>query len=57
MVGDTPWDCEAARKAGLETICLLTGGFGEAELTAAGAIAVFKSPKDLCDRLAETPLG
>jgi len=57
MVGDTPWDCEAARKAGIETICLLTGGYAEAELRAAGAIAVFESPQDLCDRLEETPLG
>src|SRR5205823_12756134 len=32
MVGDTPWDIEAARKAGLETLCLLTGGFSEQEL-------------------------
>lgn len=57
MVGDTPWDCTAAHRAGIKTICLLTGGFSEAELTAAGAIAVYESPHDLCERLAETPLA
>jgi HAD superfamily hydrolase (TIGR01509 family) len=57
LVGDTPWDCEAARKAGIETICLLTGGFAEAELTDAGAISIFESPRDLCNRLAETPFA
>jgi phosphoglycolate phosphatase-like HAD superfamily hydrolase len=25
MIGDTPWDIAAARKAGLETICVITG--------------------------------
>ena len=30
MVGDTPWDCEAAEQAGVETIAVLTGGFSEA---------------------------
>src|SRR3954451_2228951 len=43
MIGDTPWDIEAAKKAGLPTIAVLTGGFSEAELRDAGAIAVFES--------------
>ena len=47
MVGDTPWDIEAARKAGLETVCLVTGGFSEQELREAGAAAVFESVGDL----------
>jgi HAD superfamily hydrolase (TIGR01549 family) len=57
MVGDTPWDCESARRAGLETIAVLTGGFSEDELTDAGALAVFESIAELCERLGETPLG
>jgi HAD superfamily hydrolase (TIGR01549 family) len=56
MVGDTPWDVEAARKAGIETICVITGGFSEQELRDAGAIAVYESVEDLRIRLAETPL-
>ena len=57
MVGDTPWDVEAARKAGLETICIITGGFSEQELREAGAAAVFESVEELRRRLDETPFG
>jgi HAD superfamily hydrolase (TIGR01549 family) len=57
MLGDTPWDVEAARKAGLETVCVLTGGFSEQELRDAGAVAVFDSIEELRERLGETPLG
>ena len=57
MVGDTPWDVEAARKAGIETICVITGGFSEQELRDAGAVAVFESVEELRKRLEETPLG
>jgi len=56
MVGDTPWDIEAASKAGLETICVITGGFSEQELRDAGAAAVFESVEELRRRLDETPL-
>jgi HAD superfamily hydrolase (TIGR01549 family) len=57
MVGDTTWDCKAAERAGLPTIAVLTGGFSEAELREAGAVAVFESAADLRDRLDETPLA
>jgi HAD superfamily hydrolase (TIGR01509 family) len=57
MVGDSPWDCKAARAAGVQTIAVLTGGFSEAELRAAGAIAVFGSIVELRERLRDTPLG
>ena len=57
MLGDTPWDVEAARRAGIETVCLMTGGFSEQELRDAGAIAVFESIADLRKALDETPLG
>jgi HAD superfamily hydrolase (TIGR01509 family) len=58
LVGDTPWDVEAAAKAGLETIAVLTGGaYSAAELRDAGAVAVFESVKELRDRLDETPLS
>lgn len=43
VVGDTPWDVEAAAKVGLRTVCVLTGGaWSAAELTEAGAVAVFR---------------
>jgi HAD superfamily hydrolase (TIGR01509 family) len=57
MLGDTPWDCQAARRAGVETVTLMTGGFSEQELREAGAVAVFESIPDLLDGMANTPLG
>jgi HAD superfamily hydrolase (TIGR01509 family) len=57
MVGDTPWDIESARKAGVETVCVITGGWSEQELRDAGAVAVFESAEELCKRLGETPLA
>jgi HAD superfamily hydrolase (TIGR01549 family) len=57
MVGDTPWDCQAAERAGVQTICVLTGGFSADELRDAGAAAVYESLEELCRSLDETPLG
>jgi len=57
VVGDTPWDVHAARRAGLETICVLTGGFAEAELRAAGAMEVYESVAELRADLDRTPLA
>ena len=57
MVGDTTWDVEAAKRAGIETIAVRTGGFGRDELEEAGAAAVFDSVAELRERLGETPLG
>ncbi|MFZ0088594.1 MAG: HAD family hydrolase [Solirubrobacteraceae bacterium] len=57
MIGDTPWDVEAARRAGVETLAVMTGGFAEAELRDAGAADVFESVAELCERLGETSLG
>jgi phosphoglycolate phosphatase-like HAD superfamily hydrolase len=57
MVGDSRWDIEAAAKAGLETVCLLTGGWSRQELHDHGAAAVFESIPDLLEHLDETPLG
>jgi HAD superfamily hydrolase (TIGR01509 family) len=47
LVGDTPWDVKAAQKAGIETICVLTGGFCDAELREAGATEVVESVAEL----------
>jgi HAD superfamily hydrolase (TIGR01509 family) len=56
MVGDSTWDCEAARRCGVQTVGLLTGGFSEQELLAAGAVVVFESIGDLIGGLDRTPL-
>jgi HAD superfamily hydrolase (TIGR01549 family) len=57
MVGDSTWDCKAAKRAGIETVAVLTGGFSEAELRDAGAVAVYHSIDDLRESLGETPLA
>lgn len=57
MVGDSTWDCEAARRAGIETVAVLTGGFSEAELREAGAVMVFGSIDELRAQVGQTPLG
>jgi HAD superfamily hydrolase (TIGR01509 family) len=57
MVGDTGWDVESARRAGIETICVLTGGWSEQELRDAGAAGVYESIEELRRRLDETRLA
>ena len=57
MVGDSTWDCEAAGRAGLDTIAVLTGGFSAAELREAGALVVYSSIEHLRESLDETPLA
>jgi phosphoglycolate phosphatase-like HAD superfamily hydrolase len=57
MVGDSTFDCQAAARADVPTVAILTGGFSEQELRQAGAAAVFESLGDLCEHLDETPLG
>jgi HAD superfamily hydrolase (TIGR01549 family) len=57
MVGDTPWDVEAAGNAGVQTLAVLTGGFSVQELRDAGAVDVFESVRELCEALDRTPLA
>lgn len=57
MVGDSTWDCEAARRARIKTIAVLTGGFSKDELEDAGAAAVFESVEDLRNELDSTLPG
>ena len=55
MIGDTPWDIEAARKAEIDTICVITGGWSKQELLDAGAVAVYESVAELRPHLDEPP--
>ena len=57
LVGDSTWDCEAAKRAGVGTIAVLTGGFSEQELLDAGAVCVYESIDELRRSLDETPLA
>jgi HAD superfamily hydrolase (TIGR01509 family) len=57
MIGDSTWDCEAAKRAGIQTFAVLTGGFSIKELEDAGASVVYGSIEELRLRLDETPFG
>jgi HAD superfamily hydrolase (TIGR01509 family) len=51
MVGDSPWDAEAATRIGARAIGVRCGGFGATELTDAGAMLVVDDPRALLGRL------
>lgn len=57
LVGDSVWDCEAANRAGIKMIAVLTGGFSEAELVEAGAVKVYESIDDLRASLGDSLLA
>jgi HAD superfamily hydrolase (TIGR01549 family) len=57
MVGDSRWDIEAAANAGLETVCVITGGWSEQELRDHGAVAVYDSLVALRESLDEKPFA
>jgi HAD superfamily hydrolase (TIGR01509 family) len=57
MIGDSVWDVEAAKRVGIPTLAIRTGGFGVDELTKAGAARVFDSIADLLESMKETPLA
>jgi HAD superfamily hydrolase (TIGR01509 family) len=56
-IGDTPYDAEAAGKAGISTIGLLCGGFAEYELRKAGCVAVYPGPAGLLACFAASPFA
>jgi HAD superfamily hydrolase (TIGR01509 family) len=53
VVGDAVWDLLAARRASMLSVGLLTGGYGEDELRAAGAFRVYRDAEELHDSLDE----
>jgi HAD superfamily hydrolase (TIGR01509 family) len=53
VIGDAVWDILAARRAGMLSIGLLSGGYGEDELSRAGAFRVYRDPADLHQSLDE----
>ncbi len=53
VVGDSVWDLLAARRARALGVGLLSGGYGEDELTRAGAYRVYQDPADLLHHLDE----
>lgn len=57
VIGDTPYDAQAANKTDLLTIGVLCGGFSEAELREAGCIAIYRDPADLLAHYEQSPLA
>jgi HAD superfamily hydrolase (TIGR01509 family) len=57
FVGDTVWDMHASRSAGVACVGVLSGGVPRAELREAGAVAVYDGPRDLLERLQDSPFG
>ncbi len=57
VLGDTRWDIEAANKAGLQTVCVLTGGTERELLEETGAVAVYEDVAELLAQLDDSPIG
>ncbi len=55
MLGDTPYDIEAAAKVGVDVIAFRSGGFSDQQL--AGAIAIYNDPADLLSHYQQSPLA
>lgn len=55
IIGDTPYDIEAAAKCGVRCIAVRTGGFSDTELTR--AFAIFDSPKEIIEKHGELILS
>ncbi len=55
MLGDTPYDVQAALKAGVAVVALRCGGWSDADL--AGALAVYDGPEDLLARYDSSPFS
>lgn len=55
MLGDTPYDIQAAGKVGIGVIAFRCGGFEDPDLK--GALAIFDGPADLLARWEESPLA
>jgi HAD superfamily hydrolase (TIGR01509 family) len=55
MIGDTPYDIEAAAKAGVRTIAFRSGGWSDSDLK--GALAIYNGPQDLLEHLDQSPLN
>ena len=57
VLGDTPYDAQAAGKAGLRTIGMLCGGWAERDLRDAGCFAIYRDPAALLAGYDTSPLG
>ena len=56
MIGDSPFDAEAAGAIGIDTIGLRCGGFSDSVLRDAGAFQIFNDPMDLLNHYEQSRL-
>ena len=57
VIGDTPYDATAAKRAGIEAIGVLSGGFAESDLRESGCMAVYPGPAALLACFDQSPLA
>ncbi len=57
VIGDTPYDAQAASKANIKTIGLLCGGWPQEELRRAGCVAIYRDAEDLLLQYDTSDLG
>jgi HAD superfamily hydrolase (TIGR01549 family) len=57
VIGDTPYDAEAAGKLNLRTVGVQCGGWPATRLEQAGCIAVYRDPAELLQRYEQSPLS
>jgi phosphoglycolate phosphatase-like HAD superfamily hydrolase len=55
LLGDTPYDIEAAGRAGVSSVALRCGGWGNADLS--GALAIYDNPIDLLAKFDQSPFS
>ena len=56
MLGDTPYDIQAAARAGVGTVALRCGGWWS-DQALAGAVAIYDDPRALATGYADSPFG
>ena len=57
LVGDSPFDVQAAKNAGMPALVVRSGGFGDDELRESGALGIYDTPGDLAAALDDTDLA
>ncbi|MDQ2713063.1 MAG: HAD hydrolase-like protein, partial [Acidobacteriota bacterium] len=57
VIGDSPYDAEAAKRGGLRAVGVRCGGFPESSLREAGCIAIYQDPEDLLRNYGSSPLA
>ena len=56
-IGESVWDIQASRAAGIGCIAVETGGFSEHELSEAGALHVYRDVQELLNQLCTSPIA